>query len=167
MTSSHDDRLTFDDVILLLEVLDAAPGSVDLEIQTGKGRLAVQRSHPQVAAGLVGQETSHPAAPGDATTAPPAAVVPAPAATREPDGQDGHSVTAPLTGVFYRAPAPGEAPFVEAGTVVNADTVVGIIEVMKMMNTIAAGESGVVESIDVDDAQLVEHGQTLIRLKRS
>jgi acetyl-CoA carboxylase biotin carboxyl carrier protein len=81
----------------------------------------------------------------------------------EPDG-DAHAVRAPLTGTFYHAPAPGAAPFVEVGSRVDPETVVGIVESMKLMNSIPAGASGTVAEICVGNAELVEEGAVLIRI---
>src|SRR5689334_15558596 len=64
----------------------------------------------------------------------------APAAVAAPSAAG--AITAPMLGTFYRASAPGEAPFVEVGDEVEPDTVVCLIEVMKMMNAIPAGVSG-------------------------
>ncbi len=76
----------------------------------------------------------------------------------------GDEVTAPLLGTFYRAPKPGAPPFVDVGSVVEADTVIAIIEVMKLMNTVRAGRAGRVTEILVGDGALVEYGQPLLRL---
>jgi acetyl-CoA carboxylase biotin carboxyl carrier protein len=69
-----------------------------------------------------------------------------------------------MLGTFYRQEAPGKAPFVEVGSRVEAGTVVCVIEVMKMMNSIEAGVSGTVVEICADNAQLVEYGQPLFRV---
>ena len=74
-------------------------------------------------------------------------------------------IVAPLVGTFYRAPAPGEAPFVEVGAQVKNGDVIGIIEAMKLMNEITAKEDGIVTSIEVEDGAMVEYGQTLIVMK--
>ena len=71
-------------------------------------------------------------------------------------------VRAPLLGTFYRAPKPGAPPFVENGATVEPDTVVGIIEVMKLMNAVRAGVRGVVRDIRARDGNLVEYGETLL-----
>ena len=71
-------------------------------------------------------------------------------------------VRAPLLGTFYRAPKPGAPPFVENGAAVEPDTVVGIIEVMKLMNAVRAGVRGVVRDIRARDGNLVEYGETLL-----
>jgi acetyl-CoA carboxylase biotin carboxyl carrier protein len=75
---------------------------------------------------------------------------------------DGVAVPAPLLGVFYRAPKPGEPPFVEVGSRVTPDTIIGIIEVMKLMNTVRAGVSGEVLRIDARNGELVEYGETVL-----
>jgi len=88
------------------------------------------------------------------------AKAPAPA---DPNLQD---VVAPLLGTFYRSPKPGAPPFVEVGAVVEEDTVVAIIEVMKLMNTVRAGVRGKVAEILPTDGALVEHGETLLRVRK-
>jgi len=74
------------------------------------------------------------------------------------------AVRAPLLGTFYRAPKPGAPPFVDVGASVEPDTIVGIIEVMKLMNTVRAGTSGVVREIRARDGTLVEYGETLLSI---
>ena len=76
-------------------------------------------------------------------------------------------VPAPLLGTFYRAPKPGAPPFVEVGATVEEDTVVAIIEVMKLMNTVRAGVRGTVTEIIPCDGSLVEYDQPLLRIKKS
>ncbi len=71
-------------------------------------------------------------------------------------------VTAPMVGIFYLAPTPGAAPFVEVGSTVEPGTQVCIIEVMKLMNSIAAGCDGTVTHVLVNDAEAVDAGQLLI-----
>jgi acetyl-CoA carboxylase biotin carboxyl carrier protein len=75
-------------------------------------------------------------------------------------------VTAPLLGIFYRAPRPGDAPYVEVGSVLEEDTVIGIIEVMKLMNSVPAGVRGTVVEILVEDGTAIEQGQVLLRVSR-
>ena len=70
-----------------------------------------------------------------------------------------------MVGTFYRAPQPGAAPFIEIGSAVTPTTLIGIIEVMKLMSSIPAQVAGTVREILVEDAQLVEKGQLLLRVK--
>ena len=74
-------------------------------------------------------------------------------------------VPAPLLGIFYRAPKPGEPPFIEVGTRVDPDTVIGIIEVMKLMNSVRAGVKGEVAEILAENGAAVEYGEILIRVR--
>ena len=75
------------------------------------------------------------------------------------DGQ--LSIVAPLLGIFYRSPEPGTVPFVEVGSLVEEDTTVCLIEVMKMFNSVKAGVRGRISSINVNDGEMVEYGQSL------
>ena len=77
---------------------------------------------------------------------------------------DLETITAPMIGTFYRAPGPGEPPFVDVGAQVEPGTVVCIIEVMKMMNSVPAGISGTVSEVIAENAQLVEYGEPLFRV---
>ena len=82
----------------------------------------------------------------------------------DPSLQD---VTSPLLGTCYRAPKPGASAFVEVGTPVEEETVVAIVEVMKLMNTVRAGIKGTVTEILMRDGALVEYGETLLRIKKA
>ena len=83
-----------------------------------------------------------------------------------PSMTPGKTITAPLVGTFYRAPRPGEKPFVEVGQQVKKGDVVGIIEAMKLMNEITAEQDGVILEICVTNGQVVEYGTELFRVKR-
>jgi acetyl-CoA carboxylase biotin carboxyl carrier protein len=75
-------------------------------------------------------------------------------------------ITSPMLGTFYRAPKPGSAPFVEIGSMVDEDSVIAIIEVMKLMNTVRAGVKGVITEILPADETLVEFGEVLMRARK-
>ena len=111
------------------------------------------------------------AVPVAAALAPaaPEPEVPAPAAPAAhalpPPGAGEIDTPSPLLGVFYRAPKPGEPPFVELGQQVEADTIIGIVEVMKLMNSVRAGVKGVIVAIHAPNAELVEYEQPLIRVR--
>jgi len=75
------------------------------------------------------------------------------------------AVRAPLPGTFYRAPRPGAAPFVELGSQVGPDTVVGIVETMKLMNSVTAGVAGTVAEICLANAEFATRGATLLRIR--
>ena len=118
-------------------------------------------------------------AAGNAPLAAPAAAVPvlapavppsmsspvpetAPAAAPDAKGEE---VPSPLVGTFYRAASPDGDPLVQVGDRVTPDTVIGIIEAMKVMNEIKAEKSGVIKEILVENGQVVEYGQPLLILE--
>ena len=74
-------------------------------------------------------------------------------------------IASPMLGTFYRAHAPGAAPFVDVGSRVEPDTLVCIIEVMKMMNSVHAGVAGTIVEVCAENGQLVEHGMALFRIE--
>ena len=90
-----------------------------------------------------------------------------PAAEAAPAADDtAQNVTAPLLGTFYRAPKPGAQAFIEVGSRVEEDTIIGIIEVMKLMNTVRAGARGTVIEVLARDGALVEYGEVLARVSK-
>ena len=102
-----------------------------------------------------------PVATPAAAPATPEPVVQAPTAAPEPKGVE---VTAPMVGVFYAAPAPGDEPFVRAGSKVKAGETLCIIEAMKVLNEVTAEADGEVLEICVADGDLVEFGSCLMRI---
>ena len=97
--------------------------------------------------------------PGTASLAAPQALPTAVPAGNEMD------IKSPMVGTFYLAPSPEAANYVEVGTEVNADTVVCIIEAMKVMNEIKAEVRGVITAIMVENAKPVEFGQALFKIR--
>ena len=87
------------------------------------------------------------------------------AAASERAPADADAIVAPMLGTFYRAPAPGAAPFVDVGSSVEPDTLVCIIEVMKMMNSVHAGVSGTIAEVCVENGEAVEYGTPLFRVE--
>ncbi|MGB6451177.1 MAG: biotin/lipoyl-containing protein, partial [Steroidobacteraceae bacterium] len=110
---------------------------------------------------------AHPAS-GSALAAasgPSPAPSPAPAVASSASGSpDSIDIHPPLMGTFYRAPKPGAPPFVEKGSRVTETTVIGIVETMKLMNSIYAGARGEVVEICAANGQLVEQHHVLMRL---
>ena len=101
-----------------------------------------------------------PAALGAPGAAAPVAPAPAPASTEV-------DIKSPMVGTFYRAPSPEAAPYVEVGTEVNPETVVCIVEAMKVMNEIKAEAKGVITQIIMENAKPVEFGQPLFKIRPS
>jgi acetyl-CoA carboxylase biotin carboxyl carrier protein len=115
------------------------------------------------APGGAGVETEARSADGKAGARESEGVIRAPGDV-EADGEL-VAVRAPLPGTFYRAPRPGAAPFVEVGSRVGADTVIGIVETMKLMNSVPAGVAGTVAEFCVANAEFAAHGATLLRIR--
>ncbi|TSA45372.1 acetyl-CoA carboxylase biotin carboxyl carrier protein [bacterium] len=136
---------------------------VEVEIKHGDDKILLKRSTPQTALG--GQAAAVPIiAPAIHPLAAAAApVVPAPSAAKQQDNLK--EIKSPLVGTFYSAPSPDSEPFVEIGTHIDSQTVVGIIEAMKVMNEIKAEISGTIAEILVANGQAVEYGQPLFKVK--
>jgi acetyl-CoA carboxylase biotin carboxyl carrier protein len=148
--------LTAKDVAEILKLLEQSSfDSLDLEVDGM--RVQLRRSGaPAPRAAPAEPPRSQAAAAAAPVAAPPAAAAP----VEVPPGAS--VVTAPLLGVFYRAPKPGEPPFVEVGSRVGPETIIGIIEVMKLMNSVRAGISGEVVAIPARNGELVEFGEALL-----
>jgi acetyl-CoA carboxylase biotin carboxyl carrier protein len=148
--------LSDEDIREILRLIDEAPLD-ELRIETEGFALHVRKGGGPVSA--------PPVAPGSA----PARPEPPPPALRPPPppplAGDTLTVAAPMLGTFYRAEAPGQKPLVEVGDLIDADSTLCIIEVMKMMNSVPAGVAGTVVEVCAQNAELVEYGQPLFRVK--
>lgn len=148
--------------------LDLEIGAVKLSLRrSGAGQAA--RRDATGAAGQAGTGTPSPATPAHATPAHATAVQDRPPhdpraapADAVPAPPGAIPVPAPLLGVFYRAPKPGEEPYVQVGDRVEPDTLIGIIEVMKLMNTVRAGISGRIVAIPARNGELIEFGEAIL-----
>lgn len=127
--------------------------AVELERASAAQPVAVPMPMLGAVAAQVAAPTVAPAAPEPATQTP--------AAAPEPKGTE---VTAPMVGVFYAAPAPGDEPFVRVGSKVKAGETLCIIEAMKVLNEVTAEADGEVLEICVADGDLVEFGSCLMRI---
>lgn len=152
--------LTAKDVAEIIRLLEQSSFD-ELELESGDIKLSLRRGEGGVAAAPAPRERAKPAAAGKATAEHQPGAKPA-SASSDPNAVD---VPSPLLGIFYRAPKPGESAFIELGAKVEEDTVIGIIEVMKLMNSVRAGVKGEVVEILAANAGLVEYGETLIRVR--
>jgi len=105
--------------------------------------------------------------PSSIASASPSQMTGAPtlAATHIMSGSGEQEIKSPMIGTFYRSPSPEAGPYIEVGTEVNPDTVVCIIEAMKVMNEIKAEAKGVITQILVENAKPVEFGQPLFKIR--
>jgi len=157
--------LTPEDIRALISAFQTSDWD-EMSLQYGDTRLDLTRNgHPPVGR----QNAPLAAAPAAPVAAPMAASAPvAPATPAAPSGPtsvahpDGHKVTSPSLGLFWRSPQPGAPAFVEVGQQIDAEDTVCIVEVMKLMNHVKAGVSGTVVAILVDNGAMVEFGQTLV-----
>ncbi|MFT3817242.1 MAG: acetyl-CoA carboxylase biotin carboxyl carrier protein [Rubrivivax sp.] len=152
--------IDLEELASLIELLKEADFS-EFRYERGDTRLLVRRGELGVsqAFGDRPRTTQTPAPP--AAPATPLALKPVSHAV--PEGAV--TVTAPLLGTLYRRPKPGEAPFVQVGDRVEADTVLCIVEVMKLMNSVHAGQVGTVVAIHAEDGELVEFGAALFSIQ--
>jgi acetyl-CoA carboxylase biotin carboxyl carrier protein len=139
----------------LIELLEES-GISELEIHEGDDSVRISRH--STAAPVAAPA---PAAPASAPAASTGSEAAAPPAAPEPARIEGHEVTAPMVGTFYRSPSPTSKPFVEEGQQVKEGDVLCIIEAMKMMNPIESDKSGTIAAIMAEDGEPVEFGQTL------
>ena len=145
--------LSDEDVREILRIIDESDLD-ELRVETRGFKLHVRRG----GAAPADEVPEEPSAAG-AAEAPPAARK----AGRSSDRAQ--TIEAPMLGTFYAADGPSAEPFVEVGAEVEPDTVVGIIEVMKMMNSVRAGVSGTIVEVCAENAQLVEEGAPLFRVQ--
>lgn len=129
------------------------PDGTAVELERASAAQPVAMPMPSAMAAPVAAPAAMPAAPEPTAQTP--------AAAPEPKGTE---VTAPMVGVFYAAPAPGDEPFVRVGSKVKAGETLCIIEAMKVLNEITAEADGEVLEICVADGDLVEFGSCLMRI---
>lgn len=157
-------ELSEDDVLHILKLIDESKFDY-FQLEVGELKITVSKGDPIPVAA-----TPQPAAPSTAPVAVPKPA-PAPAASALPAANaatipPGHvAITAPLLGTFYVAPEPGASPFVALGQQVSEDTTCGLIEVMKVFNSVRAGVNGTIVEVVAANGDFVEFGQTLFIVK--
>lgn len=129
----------------------------EFELEKDNFKVRLKRGH-EGAVQVLPEDYVLPAPVQHAALPAAAAAAPAPAA-------GGQEIKSPMIGTFYRSPSPESGAYVDIGTEVDPDTVVCIIEAMKVMNEIKAEARGVITQICVDNAKPVEFGQALFKIK--
>ncbi len=131
--------------------LISASGISELEMTEGDDKVRIVKNAPPapVQTPLRAADAS---AASEFTAAPP----------KEPP--QGHVLSSPMVGTFYRAPSPEASPFVQVGDHVEEGQTIGIIEAMKLLNEIEADKAGIVKEFLVENGQAVEYGQPLLRI---
>jgi acetyl-CoA carboxylase biotin carboxyl carrier protein len=155
MSDDQKPPLTFEDVREILQILENSAFE-KLELEVGGFRLMLQRGNKTGEAGAdalrahAEQTAASGPLPGnEAQPVPVAGLI---------------DIRAPTVGTFYRAPRPGAPPFVDVGVMVEPQTTIGIIEIMKLMNAVPAGVTGEVREVCVADGDPVEYDQVLMRV---
>jgi acetyl-CoA carboxylase biotin carboxyl carrier protein len=145
-------------------------GLAELELENEGFRVRLRRESSAPAPSYAAEAPQHAPAPAPVAPAP----APAPsgpthpgthASTEASQDQDLHIIPSPIVGTFYRSPSPSADPFVKIGSNVEPESVVCIIEAMKLMNEIQAETSGEVVKIYVENGQPVEYGQPLFGIR--
>jgi acetyl-CoA carboxylase biotin carboxyl carrier protein len=144
----------------LIEMM-IANNLVEIEIFDGESKILLKRPQPQQTA-VTPVPVMTSAMPAAAFSAPAAAPAPAAPAAAEESLID---IKSPIVGTFYAAPSPDSEPYVKVGADVNTETVVCIVEAMKVMNEIKAETTGTIAKIMVANGQAVEYGQVLFKVR--
>jgi acetyl-CoA carboxylase biotin carboxyl carrier protein len=154
--------LTAADVAEIMRLVEQS-GFDELNLEIDGTKISLRRGAPSGATPGAGPV---PSVTPIAASTPAVALATAPAAqaASDPTAVD---LPSPLLGTFYRSPKPGAPPFVQVGSQVEADSIIGIIEVMKLMNTVRAGVRGTVAEFLAADGALVEYGEVLLRVRKT
>jgi acetyl-CoA carboxylase biotin carboxyl carrier protein len=165
---SDEPSLNMTEIRELAELVDAH-GFTDFEFENENIRVRLSKMPPpqivqavQPAAAAPPQQTVQASAAAKLETPHPGAQAETEAAADE----DLYKITSPIVGTFYRAPSPDKDPYIKVGDSVSPDTVVCIVEAMKLMNEIQAETSGEVAKIYVENGQPVEYGQPLFGIRK-
>jgi acetyl-CoA carboxylase biotin carboxyl carrier protein len=154
-------ELSEDDVLHILKLIDESKFDY-FQLEVGELKITVSKGDPIPLAGSA-QPVTGSAAPAPKPVAAPAPAAPATTVAAIPAGH--LAVTAPILGTFYVAPEPGAPPFVTVGQQITEDTTCGLIEVMKVFNSVRAGVKGTIVEVVAQNGGFVEFGQILIIVK--
>ncbi len=138
---------------------------VEIKIVDGDSKIHLKRPNPQENAPVITQVPMHPPVMPAPAAAPAAPAQPAAATAPPAASDDTPAIKSPIVGTFYTSPSPDSEPFVKVGDRVTADTVVCIVEAMKVMNEIKAEMDGIIEQVCVSNGEAVEFGQALFKVK--
>lgn len=162
-----DRDLTYQDLLQILQLVEESEQFSDFRLKYGDIELELRKhGAPSLTAPLAGNHADlQPSKPASVEIGSTPAANPMQGGEGSPQAEpseDAIIIKSPMVGTFYRSPEPGASPFVSVGQRVEADSVVCILEVMKLMNSIPAGTAGVITKILVGDGEAVEFGQPLI-----
>ena len=157
MAEKQDDMKRVRELIELMQENDL----VEIEVVSGDNKIHLKRP------GAVAPAAAMPAMPMHAMPAPAAAPAGAVSAGAPAAADAGNliEVKTPIVGTFYAAPSPDSGPYVKTGDRVDSETVVCIVEAMKVMNEIKAETTGTIVEVCVKDGESVEYGQVLFKVR--
>ena len=154
-------NLTDEDVREILKLLDESPYD-ELKLETDRFKLTLKKNSGQTS----WMRKSRPARAFVPQTPEPQSAPPAePAVTAAAANGDIREIRPPMPGTFYRAPSPGAEPYTEVGRTVTENTILGLVETMKLMNSVMAGCRGEVVEICAGNGAAVEVEDTLMRIR--
>ena len=160
-TLPGDNTLELKDIRAIIDLMKKNDLAVfKLEKEGFKLELEAHRPSPSYVSVLPGHQVASNPVPGY-----PAAATAAPAAATIEAATDQKEIVSPMVGTFYRAPSPDSAPYIKEGQEIAEDSVVCIIEAMKVMNEIKAEVKGVITEVLVENGAAVQFGQSLFRVK--
>lgn len=162
-TPRAEARPSYEELVRIVEVLRSTERFSEFRLKAGEIEIEVKRSGGAPLAVAAVAAVPVPAIGELVAASPVPAPVPAAEVASLPPGLE--LVRAPSMGVFYRAPKPGEPPFVEPGARVEPGTTVGLVEVMKLFSSVLAGRSGTVTHVLVADGAAVVEGQPLVAVR--
>jgi len=166
-------ELTEDDVLHILKLIDESKFDY-FQLEVGELKITVSKGEPiPLASSSANARVTPSPAPGVGEPSKASPVSPAPTARSPAPNVDAKAaaaeglvpITAPLLGTFYVAPEPGAPPFVQVGAAITEDTTVGLIEVMKVFNSVRGSVKGTIAQVVAQNGQFVEYGQTLFLVK--
>jgi acetyl-CoA carboxylase biotin carboxyl carrier protein len=166
-----EDKFSYAELLQVLELIKSTPQFSEVHLKIGDIEIDLSRGDSQPGTSVKPVSSSARALMPTASKAEsrPAEQAaeeqsqrPKPAIPTQQWSAGTNLVRSPMVGTFYRAPAPGAPPFVEVGQVVETNTTVCIIEVMKLMSSISAGTRGKITQILANNAELVEYDQVLM-----
>jgi len=161
-------NLSFKEVVEILQLINQSETCKEFHLEMGDLKLTVVRwaNGASLMEGVVKSKPENGEFGEQAAPVPVAEMTePKDKNQRKTELSSGVEVKSPMVGTFYRTPSPGEAPFVEVGSHVKEEDIIGIIDVMKLMNTIKAGHIGIIREICVENEQMVEYGQVLMMIE--
>lgn len=161
------EELSHEDVLQILTLIERSDVEY-LELEIGGTRIVADRGGSGPRAGAAGAPVAAVSAPAHSAATVPtvAAVAPAPTTSTDAGGEEGCvTITAPVVGVFYRAPEPGSAPYCNVGDAVAVGATVGLVEVMKVFNSVTTEVAGEVVRILAENEEFVEFGQPLFLIR--